>query len=377
MACGNQTSLFGDADKYIKFYNSNLVAIEGANTVETQFLNFLRIPYSQLLRGRILLQAGQVNYLLNHLGLGDNATLVSIVAKYDPKSKIEEDNYVVYSYYDDLSTSRAFCEIMILTGNSTNRVPQLYLTNPNTDYDVLLDVMIAKKDDTYSFYEGVINQSGSSFFGLTLSSVRTYVVDESIKIVDSSGNALLYVELTNITSIEKSGLILSLNDTSMGEILLKFTTQYYTNQGFSLLNYILENSGIDTDTLSPLEDDTAPVLTFYNQVGGVTGSTTSYISFNGATAGPYDTSYGYTFSTDIVLSTYGTISNYLLIDLLVDSVLDNRDGAISITGSDITITRYTTDITSITESGTYSIDFSSIKDLAENAISAEFTLNIT
>jgi hypothetical protein len=53
--------------------------------------------------------------------------------------------------------------MMVLTGNTTNRVKQLYLTNPNTKYDVNLDVMIGVIDDQYSFFNDGINHSGSSF----------------------------------------------------------------------------------------------------------------------------------------------------------------------------------------------------------------------
>jgi hypothetical protein len=374
MACNNQSSLFGASDKYIKFYQSNLVAIEGVNTVETQFLNLLRIPYTQILRGRITLRPGQIDYLLNYLGLGDNVTFLSIVAIYDPKSKIEEDNYVDYMFYDDLGRIRSFDEIMILTGNSTNRIPQLYLVNPNPYYSVQLDVLVAKKDDEYNYFPDTLNQIGTSFVGLSYSSIKTHVVNDSIKIVDSQSRPLIYLQLANITSVERTGLILTIDDQSRSEVFLKFVDSYSVNQGFSLINYILENANVNTNTLSPLTDDIAPVVYFYNQVVG----TSSYIQFNGATAGPYDTSFGNTFSTSMNLATFGTISNNLLVDVLVDSVSDSRDGLFSITGSNLIITKDSTTYTSITSSGTYSVEFTNIKDLAENSISGvKLTLTIT
>jgi hypothetical protein len=155
---------------------------------------------------------------------------------------------------------------------------------------------------------------------------------------------------------------------------LKFNDTYSVNQGFSLINYILENPNVNTNTLSPLTDDVAPVVYFYNQVVG----TSSYIEFNGATAGPYNTSLGNTFSTSMSLVTFGTISNNLLVDVLVGSVSDARDGLFSITGSNLIITKDSTTYTSITASGTYSIEFTNIKDLAENSISGvKLTLTIT
>lgn len=373
--CQNQSSLFGTTDKYIKFYNGDLVAVEGSNIVETQILKNLRIPYRQVLRGRITLKAGQTDYLLNHLGLGDNATLVSIATTYDPKSKIESDNYVQYAFYNDLTRLRTFCEIMILTGNTTNRVPQLYLTNPNPNYSVTLDVMVAQKTDDYNYFEDIINQTGTSFVGLSYSSIETHIANDSIKIVDSQNRPLIYLQLANIASIERDGLILTIDDQSRGEIFLKFGDTYSVNQGFSLLNYILENPNVNTSILSPITDDIPPIIYFYNQVVG----TTSTIDLVGAAfSGPYNTSQGLTFTATMSLATFPTINNNLLIDKLVGTVSDNRDGILSITGSNILITKDSTTYTSITVSGTYSIIFTGIKDLAENSLTGvNLTLTIT
>lgn len=375
--CTNQSSLFGASDKYIKFLNSDLVAIEGANTIERQFLKDLRIPYSQILRGRVILKAGQVDYLLNHLGLGDNATFLSIAATYDPKSKIEADNYVVYNFSDDMTKNRYFAQIMMLTGNSTHRIPQLYLTNPNPNYAVSLDVMVANIDDTYNFFNDTINQSGLSFTGLEVGDIHTYIINESIVINDKSSPAkpLLYLKLANINSIERNGLILIIDDQSYGTLFLKFLTQNDANQAFSLINYVLDNPGVDIDTIIPLQDNVDPTVFFYSQVE----NTGDYISFNGLTSGvPYDTDYGLTFSTSISLSTYGTssiIDKNRLIYLLVDSVSDNRDGTMSLTASNLIITATSGVVSSISQVGTYSVTFD-FSDLAQNYLDG-VVINLT
>jgi len=373
--CQNQTSLWGNNnDKIIKFSNSSIVAIEGANTVETQLLSSLAIKYSQISRARVTLRPGQADYLLNYGGLGDGISFISIVATYDTKSKIEADNYVQYAFYNDLTRLRSFCEIMVLTGNSTNLIPQIYLTNPNGNYPVMLDILVASKSDQYNPFVDIINQTGTSFVGLSYSSIKTHVINDSIKVVDSQNRPLIYLQLANINSVERTGLILTIDDQSRGEVFLKFGDTYSVNQGFSLINYILENPNVNTNTLSPLTDDIAPIVYFYNQVVG----TSSYIEFNGATAGPYNTSLGNTFSTSMSLGTFGTISNNLLVDVLVGSVSDARDGLFTITGSNLVITKDSAVYTSITASGTYSVEFTNIKDLAENSISGvKLTLTIT
>ena len=373
--CQNQTSLWGNNnDKIIKFGNASIVAIDGVNTVENQLLSSLNIKYSQISRARVTLKPGQTDYLLNYGGLGDGISFISIVTTYDPKSKIEADNYVQYAFYNDLTRLRSFCEIMVLTGNSTNLIPQIYLTNPNGNYPVMLDILVASKSDQYNPFVDTINQTGTSFVGLSYSSIQTHVINDSIKVVDSQNRPLIYLQLSNINSVERTGLILTIDDQSRGEVFLKFGDTYSVNQGFSLINYILENPNVNTNTLSPLTDDIAPVVYFYNQVVG----TSSYIQLNGATAGPYDTSLGNTFSTSMSLGTFGTISNNLLVDVLVGSVSDNRDGLFTITGSNLVITKDSTVYTSITASGTYSVEFTNIKDLAENSISGvKLTLTIT
>ena len=378
IGCPGNTSIFGNTSQYIKIQGSDFVAIEGVNTVERLLGGDIRIPYKQLLKSRVILKAGQANYLLNHLGLGDNATFLAIKATYNTKSVNEEDNYVDYYFYDDLTSRHSFNQLIVLTGNSQNRIQQLYLTNPNSKYSVVLDVMVAIIDEEYSFFNDVINQSGTSFVDLSVTDIHTHVVGESIVINDKNSKPLIYLLLVNISSIEKDGDVITIDDTSLGFILLKFSTEYDANQAFSLLNYILENQNIDIDTLVPLTDDDSPIIYFNSEVG----NTGDYIAFDGSTASvPYDTSFGNTFSTTISISTYGTggiLTKNNLIDLLIDVVDDSRDGVISITSSNINIFNYSqASVTSISSTGTYSLSFD-ISDIAQNNLSGvTFSLIVT
>lgn len=380
MGCAiGQSTLFGTQNnKYLKFLNSDLIAVDGPNTVERQLLGSIRFPYTQLLKGRIVLKPGQVNYLLNHLGLGDNATLVSISAKYDDKSKIEEDNYILWSYYDDLANTHAMCQYMLLTGNSTNRVKQIYLTNPNDSYSVILDVMVANIDDTYNFFNDVINQSGTSFVNLELANIGTYVEGETIVVKDANTKPLIYIAVANIDTIEINGKVLSIDDSSLGKILLHFKTENDAKQANSLFNYVLSNPNVNLNTLTPLEDDERPIIYWLSTVGA--SSSTDYISFNGATSGvPYGTTYGNTFSTSISFSDYAVssqISKSKLKDILIDYVIDNRDGLITITTQSMILTGTSgTVVDSIQDTGTYSLTFD-LTDIAGNNLSGVI-LNLT
>ena len=368
MSVGCSTNLFGAKSQFIKTNGGDIVVVDGSGVRERLILSDLRIPYKQILKSRVILKTGQANYLLKHLGLGDNATFLAIKAVYDTKSVVEADNYVNWSYYDDLTRINHFADFMVLTGNSTNRVPQIYLTNPSTKYPVYLDVMVAVLDDNYSIFTDTLNQTGTSFVGLEYTDIHTHVVGQSIVINDKSTpvKPLIYINLSDINSIQISGKILILDDSSKGLVFLDFLTERDAHQAHSLLNYVLQNPNVDIDSLNPISDDLDPVLYFY-QTSGVGGD---FIAFNGATAGvPYDTSYGLTFSTNISLSTYGTASGYIdkpqLIYLLIDNIQDNRDSYMYMQPSNLIISGTAGSVDRILNTGTYSLTFD-FSDIAHN-----------
>jgi hypothetical protein len=378
MGCAiGQNTLFGGTNNYIKFQGGDLIAIEGPNTVERQMLSDLRFNYKQLLRGRVMLKPGQINYLMNHLGLGDNATFVSLAARYDPKSKIEEDNYINWSFYDDLTKIYPMSQYMCLTGNSTNRVKQLYLTNPNPSYAVTIDVMVAVLDDSYNFFTDIVNQSGTSFVNLRYSDIKSYVIGESIKFLDSQGRELIYIILNNINAIEITGKILIIDDNALGRLFFQFVSEYDARQANSILNYVLDNPNANIDTL--MVDDQSPVIYWYSNVNN--SGTASFISLGGQIDNiPYNTTDGPTFSTSISLLQFGGLSHSLskpyLRDLLIESVVDNRDGTMSISGGNIVITGTAGQVDEIKNAGAFEMTFL-ISDVAGNDLSSKIMyLNI-
>ena len=375
MGCpGCGASLFGASSQYIKTNAGDIIATDGANIREKLILSDMRIPYKQILKSRVILKPGQVDYLLNHLGLGDNATFLTIRAMYDPKSKLEANNYVNWSFYDDLGKINTFGQLMTLTGNSSHRIKQIYLTNPNANYPVYLDVMIAIIDENYSFFNDIVNQNATTFTGLEYFDIQSYVVGQSIVVYDKNTpkNALTYFTIADINVMEREGTIVTVED-SLKIVLLKFLTENDAAQALSILNYVTENPWVDISTILPSDDKLDPILYFYPNVGGISG-TGSYITFNGATAGvPYDTSYGLTFSTNISLSTYASasyIDKQSLINMMISSVHDQRDGTMSVLPSNIMLTSLLTatvssPVSSIGLTGSYEMAFD-FSDLALN-----------
>lgn len=382
MSCGG-SSLFGPSSQYIKVNAGDFVAVNGSNTSEKLSLSDLRMPFKQILKSRIILKPGQANYLLNHLGMGDNATFLLIKATYDPKSVIQDDNYVDWSFYDSLGTINQFAQIMLLTGNSTHRVKQIYLTNPNTKYAVSLDVMVSVIDDNYSFFNDNINQTATSFTDLEYSDIHSHIPGESIVIYDRSSTPrpLIYFMINNINSIERDGKILTVDDNALSTILLVFKTETDAIQAHSLLTYIIENPDIVIDPNSTPFDLSDPILYFYPTVNN--SATASYILLNGATSSTgFDSSIGSTFSTTISLAdfggTYSTFDKIGLFNLLISEIDDNRDGTMGMLASNIIVKDNTeTVVNLVTTTGSYSMTFD-YSDIAQNYLNEVIiNLNIT
>ena len=240
--------------------------------------------------------------------------------------------------------------------------------------------MVAVIDDTYSFFNDTLNQTGTSFTGLEYTDIKSHVIGESIVINDKSSptKPLIYILLNTINSIEKSGTILIIDNTTYGKVFLQFLTENDSFQAHSLLNYVLENPGVDIDGL-PVGDLVDPTLYFYSNVGA--SASLDYIAFDGDTYGvPYNTLDGFTFSTTISLAQSGisgSITRSRLIDLLVDYVEDNRDGYMYMNTYNLIITGNSGVVTTIIETGTYSLTFD-FSDIAQNYLDGVIVdLNIT
>jgi len=389
MSCQIGVNQFFGASPYIKILNGDIVAIDGPNTIE-RLIGSVRIPYQQVLRGRIILKAGQIGYLMNHLGLGDNATFIAIIATYEEQSVNEEDNYLEFYYVDDTQTVRYMDQIMILTGNSTHRIPQLYFNNPNSTYRVTLDIMVANIDDTYTFFQNTSSQAGSSFYNLQCNSVtnniETFIVDQSIVVYSNTTpkNPLIYLVLQDISSVHITGKIVVVDENTVGRLYLEFISLSDAKQAFSLINYVSNNAGVTIQNLVPQIDIVSPVAYFYKTIGNTAG--TPYVEYNGATAQAYDTSYGLTFSTSLSIGVYGSFSSgnlYLtkdtLSDLIIGTVIDNRDGVMILVDSNYLLEDFNSaPLNYITASGTYSLGFI-VSDFAGNSINTntKITLSIT
>ena len=343
--------LFG-AQKFIKFQGADIIGVEGSNISERLICSNLQMPYAQLLKGRIILQPGQTGYLLNFLGMGDNATFLAIVARYDKNSIFESDNFIEWYFANNPTSTYTLAQSLLLTGNSTNRIQQLYLNNPNTNYSVVLDVMVANIDSTYNFFDNVITQTGTSYTGLIYMNIITQVVDISIAIIASDGiTPLTYIALSDILSMENTGTILILDTASRGYIYLGFASALDAYRGMNLINWVMEGTGRVIQDLDPRYFIDVPVMLFTTNVT-LQGSTYSQ---------PYYSYQGITFSSNILLSSYNcSITSSDLIPYTITAVTYSQ-GTISTTASELIISQTTLNTTTyydtITTYGSYSVAF--------------------
>lgn len=365
----NTNRFFGPVQTHIKLYQGSFIAVEGPNmTHKLSSLPSMRIPYQQVLTGRIILRAGQTNYLLNHLGLGDNATFLAITAQYDVSSKFEADNYVQYSYYSNKNKLFSFSQLLCLTGNSENRIEQLYLHNPNQDVAVVLEVMVGIIDEYYDFFTQ--NDDGNTttdivYSNLKYTDVTIWDSDDSLLVVKNSfGQNIAYINLNDINSVTQDGKIITIDESSIGQILLIFQTEYDATQARIRITQWIDD--YNNGTVTPPSDDFEPIITFTSNIidddteipyGGSLTSLDGNRSFVGATS--------------LSLDDYaGTITKTILKDWIISKVEDYESTILTITASTDLIIRDSDGlaISSISVIGEYYIYFD-ISDGIGNRVS--------
>jgi hypothetical protein len=321
----NTNRFFGSVQQHIKFYQGSLVAVEGPHmTHKMSSLPSLRIPFQQVMSSRIVLRAGQTDYLLNHLGLGDNVTFLAITAKYDEKSKFESDNYVQYSYYSDKNRLFNFSNLLVLTGNSENRIEQLYLHNPNENMPVVLEVMVAIIDEFYDYFteHEPENTPEPIFRNLLSSNISLWNEDQNTLVVkNSEGDPILYQQIPNISTLTQDSKIITLTDQSGGRVLLVFRNEVNATQARVKIDGFR-----DLGELVQPADDFEPIITFTNNVTDYENE----IPYGGDITS-LDGNRRYLIGSEISLSDYSNkITKTILNNIIISKIEDYEGNLIDI-----------------------------------------------
>lgn len=360
--------------KVIRPYDCSMLAVEGPNTKGKVDLIGLEIPYDSFFTSSMSLKAGEENKPILYGFLGNDVSFLMIRVKYGedsnprfgtPEQKLEQspytlkdefgqtietkeskEYYIEYYNSDSPSDVRPIGKLMILTGSSNNRIPQVYLNNP-MDIEVKVEIMVASIEPIESS-EGT-SLSQAVIDGLFYNSILTDEVAggaTQFEIMNENDEVVLYLPLThfdndyNIHNIHQDNNILTITTENEQTAILKFVTDYDANQAHSRMSWILENpTGRYLTKNYPAPDLEAPVM-YFN-----------------------------TYATD-QFNTSGMTADLLRMYYLT-GVTDNRDGVIDVNDVEIIIREEDTinTIDEITSEGIYNIVFR-IKDIAGNQASA-------
>lgn len=300
--CCSGNSLFGEEEGgFIKINGGSFVAIEGSNTVAKLDVSSFRTPYKLISMGRVTLKASQTNYLLSNFGLGDNSNFIAIKATY--KSKFEEDNYLNWTFFDD-SRINVMQNLMVLTSNSTNRTPQIYISNPNPNHPVSLEILVSTYDDD------------SEYFTDSVTYYSSLIYDD----ITSDNGVLSISDLRNINVLDIETVYISegkINIKIDSEIIqLGFTLNSDMMQVFSSIIFLTKNPSI---VLPIAFDVTPPTINFHPIVGAT-----------------------FVDEFDISISIYD-ITKSNIASFIIDNISDLRDGILPISPLGVSI--YTQDTT--------------------------------
>jgi len=368
--------LLTPTEKLIKPYECAFIVIEGPNMKGKLNLDGLEIKYESFYLSQLTLNEASADQPLMYGFLGEEVTFLMIRARYmplDPNWAVETEQYIEYYYKDDPTQLRTMGQMLMLTGNSTNRVPQIYFNNPSTKYKVYLEILMANLAQSNLTNTTQYSQN-SSFSNLYWNSIISDVVNYSIptstgstelQILDINSNPVLVIPYNNIRTITKTNsTTLTIGLDTEEKVKLEFLSAFNCDQANSRINWVLKSTRYRIlTTTDPGIDTTDPVLTLND--GLLTGYTSDITSGNTLV---------YYYS----LITGQTLTYINLTDYFVSGVTDNRDGEMSIYDTQITIYSLNdlVPLTGITSGGIYNLYFE-VRDLANNISVSQLYMYIT
>lgn len=363
MAYIQPNKLMPPTSRVIRPYQCSFISTEGPNILGKLNMSGVEIPYDSQYTTRITLNPGATKQPLLYGFLGTHVTFILLKFTYDetnPLCNIEEENYVTYYFEDQPSIKRAAGKLLLLTGNSRNKIPQLYLEN-NGKIKITVDALVADIEqsdvdlDSAKFvtlsnlyYTNIISDS----YGST-----GYCVSGStqLQIVGIDDYVQLYLDYDDILTIEPRYNTNELKITTISDakIILGFLSAFDMYQAHSRISWVTKspnNRHLTKDYPNP--DVTPPEFNKNLNVTPVNDNTYSY---------------PYTSGT--------TVTSNQLVGYFIDSVNDDRDGEISVDRIYTTLKKQgqSQPIDNITELGVYNF-LMTVYDIANNKSSLNYTV---
>ena len=353
---GTGNGLIGDPNKYIQFSGDKLVVNDGPNQVFKINLCDFKIPLENYFATTITVPPGATNVPLQYCGaLGNQITYLWIQPEYSSENKIPEDNYMEYFFKPNPEVVRYFGPMLVLSGTEKVPVPEVLVNNPHPKYSVNLTILAATTNVSMST-GGTIVGDTFSLTDMKWTDILSDPVSKDLIIYKNNAPAA-YIELAKISNIEVDGKFITIDDTAIGEIVIKFVDDFNANQANSAITWVMKDPERNMLTPSTQADTTPPEVTYAD-----------------------------TFTTEIILNLEGTnstggfntmITKQDIIDLWIESVIDNRDGEIILDDTNITIIEIETgnEINAITRHGKYEVTIT-VRDVAQNAFVDSYVINV-
>jgi rRNA maturation protein Rpf1 len=360
-------SLFkSNKQKHVRFSRDVLSVIDGANTLAHMNMNNWRMSYEQHFQTIINIKENTYNQEINYGGLGTQITLLVIKVAYESTLKnsklIREPEvpYLEYVFANNMDEVRTLDNILILSGTKDKKLPKILLSNPNKSYKAKVEIIACTTDIHADELKTLVQLNDKTFdiYDLEYKNLLSDDSGSSIIIQRDVNMPIASFTLERIANIELNGKLMSIDDTALGKINLFFKDQFNCLQAYSLINWVMADTANNSITYNMLPDIEAPTVIYNTD-----------------------------FSTTINLLEYEVCSTcdhdkYLitkddLISLLINKVVDNRDGAIYIDGNNIILTKVNQNIPkeAITEGGKYNC-IVDVTDMAGNRKTDVFVLTI-
>lgn len=348
MTIFSNNSIFQPINKHIKFYNSKVNVVNGANVLVDFPLCDIKLDYNQYQRLSVTIPKETENFVLSFPMLGIKSTFLIIKPKY-PNSK-NPNNYMKWKFQYSSDAKLSFTNLLALTGTASTPIPNILIDNPST-CDIQLEVLVSGIINDY------LNDTSAFLYLNNLQFTDIKTLDETnsgILAFYNSQNELAgtldIADVINVSKITNQNRIV-IDESSTNNVVLDFMDSYHTLQALSALNWLLLDP--NNRTLPKAADEDEPIVTFTPLITG----------------------------TDLLieLSDYAnnTFTKQDFIDNAIDSIFDAIDGVMYATINDVTFYQNTQNITEITTIGTDFQVHLNVSDIAGNVASYILDTEVT
>lgn len=364
--------LLPPTSRVIRPYNCSMICVEGPNIMGKLNLSGVEIPYDSQFTTRMTLNPGATKQPLYYGFLGADVTFVLLKFTFDetdPRCNIEEEQFVTYYFEDQPSIVRYANKLLLLTGNSVHRIPQIFLGNPS-EVKVTVEAMVAnlEQDDieagvvniTNLYYNSVISDK----IYIVNTDLSTGFTSTQLQVINVDGDVVLYLDYSKILTIEPQYDTYELKITTDSDsiIILGFLSLFEMYQAYSRISWVRKTENptnhISTRWLTrdePPVDLLPPDITLNSGVTPISLNTYVWPSYvSGTTILPMD-----------------------IINYFISGITDTRDGDISVSLNSVNIIirqyGYIEPLSAITHIGVYDI-IMIVVDIANNQRMIDYTI---